>query len=183
MRIDDTNEGELFDGNEKRIKSNNLENDNKYEFNFKTNKSKTDTKNINSKHTSSPNTNSSKNSNLKLNEREESDKISNDFERFSLEPSLDNGFDEEFERKLKEKTKRIKDSKEDYECELKKNINSSQSQSVNSSKKANFNEKLASNRPISKPITFEANNFDSATSNLDYTLKPIEIETAKVCIY
>ena len=147
-----------------------MDSDNKYEFNLK----KTNKPKINSK--SSTTNNLQKNSNTKLKDNENDDKIMNDFKKFSLEPNLENDFDEEFERKLKEKSKRTREVFENNEPDTKKVINNSnQSQLL---KKIIPNEKVTSNGSLNKTNN-PASNFDAA-NNLDYTIKPIDIETAKV---
>ena len=120
-----------------------------------------------------------KNSNIKLKENEKDDTTLNDLKKFSLEPNLDNDFDEEFERKLKEKSKRTKEIFVNNDSDKTKVINTnSQHQLL---KKIIPNEKVTSNGTLTKSNS-SACNFD-ATKNLDYTIRQMDIETAKVIFF
>jgi hypothetical protein len=99
----------------------------------------------------------------------------NDLKKVLLETNLDSNFDEEFERKLKEKSKRTKEVFDNNEPDTKKAINNSNQMM----KKISPPEKLTSNGSASKASTSTYSN-DIASTNLDYTIRPIDIETAKV---
>ena len=170
----------MCDGNEKRIESKQFEDENKYELNFKSNKLRSDNKS----NTKSSSTNSTlKSSSIKSKEIDENDKIINDFKSFSLEPSLDsqNKFDDEFERKLKEKSRRFKDMNENDEPYAKRNnFNNARPQSSVVTKRPIVSDKTLSNGSLNKGNSLASNYQDTSTSNQDYTTRPIDIETALV---
>lgn len=120
-----------------------------------------------------------KNSNTKLKENENNDTTLNDLKNFSLEPNLDNDFDEEFERKLKEKSKRTKEIFVNNDSDTKKVINTNSQQQL--LKKIIPNEKVTSNGTLTKTNS-SACNFDE-TNNLDYSIRKMDIETAKVIFF
>jgi hypothetical protein len=109
---------------------------------------------------------------------ENDDKLMNDFKKVSLETNLDNTFDEEFERKLKEKSKRTKEAFDNNEPDTKKAVNNYNQMM----KKISPSEKLTSNGSVSKASSSTYSN-DTASNNLDYTIRPIDIETAKVRLF
>ena len=192
MRIDDANEGELYDGYDKRIGSNNLDEEGSNNLGLKINKLKTNLKTSDTKSSTKPSTSSlsSSNSFKNLQQADNSsdyklDKISESMKKASLmannESDEDAKFKEALERKKQER--KLKDLIDIDETDRRKardeelssqkaqkssNIIATQAQTKLPTNSLNNVNKIAASTSSSTPET-----------NQDYTSRPIDLETAR----
>jgi hypothetical protein len=192
LRIDDANEGELYDGYDKRIGSNNLDEEGSNNLGLKINKLKTNLKTSDTKSSTKPSTSSlsSSNSFKNLQQADNSsdyklDKISEGMKKASLmannESDEDAKFKEALERKKQER--KLKDLIDIDETDRRKardeelssqkaqkssNIIATQAQTKLPTNSLNNVNKIAASTSSSTPET-----------NQDYTSRPIDLETAR----
>ena len=154
LQIDDTNEGELYDGQDKRIDSKKLEND-KVDYDFKSSKQKP--ANLKQKQTSPPSDEPSKAS------------VSNGFKTSSIDDTL--------ESKLEERARKLKEKNESDKNDLLRELKFKEEKPTEPHKRTFQLTTNSQNKSASA-----ASNIVSGGDPKDFVLKPIDFETAKVLI-
>jgi hypothetical protein len=194
LRIDDANEGELYDGNDKRIGSNNLDDDDPRNLSLNINKLKTNLKTSDqpksssmAKKASSSSSSSSNNSfkNVQQASLSQADKISESMKKTSLaneDSDEDAKFKEALERKKQErKLKDLIDVDETDRRKAKKEEPSPRGSNINASQ-AQALDKLtstSSSNNVNKTVAAAAASSSSQETSQDYTSRAIDLETAR----
>ena len=193
MRIDDANEGELYDGNDKRICSNNLDDDDPRNLSLNINKLKTNLKTSDQSKSSSmtkkaSTSSSSSNNSFKSVQQaslSQADKISESMKKTSLaneDSDEDAKFKEALERKKQErKLKDLIDVDETDRRKAKKEESSPRSSNINATQaQAQALDKLtstSSSNNVNK--TGAAASSSTQETSQDYTSRAIDLETAR----
>ena len=194
MRIDDANEGELYDGNDKRIGSNNLDDDDPRNLSLNINKLKTNLKTSDQSKSSSMTKKASTSSlssnnsfkNVQQASLSQADKISESMKKTSLaneDSDEDAKFKEALERKKQErKLKDLIDIDETDRRKAKKEESSPRSSNINATQ-AQALDKLkstsSSNNVNKTGAAAAAASSSSQETSQDYTSRAIDLETAR----
>lgn len=193
MRIDDANEGELYDGNDKRIGSNNLDDDDPRNLSLNINKLKTNLKTSDQSKSSSMTKKASTSSlssnnsfkNVQQASLSQADKISESMKKTSLaneDSDEDVKFKEALERKKQErKLKDLIDIDETDRRKAKKEESSPRSSNINATQ-AQALDKLkstSSTNNINKTGAATAASSSSQETSQDYTSRAIDLDTAR----
>jgi hypothetical protein len=154
LQIDDTNEGEVYDGQDKRIDSKNLEKE-KVEYDFKFNKSKP--------------------SNVKKLESHSSQ--SNETNKASINGFKGSSVEDTFESKLEERARKLKEKNESDKNDLLKELKLNEEKPSEQPKRT-----FQKPKPEQIKTGLASSNISPLGSedSKEFILKPINFETAKV---